>query len=156
MTPYEMKHLMFLLSFLVMLVDGTVSPSEIEFNKTFYEKEKQQNAPDFHLVSNELNRQVNLNGSAIYAEYFNQLKDLSLPETEKVQLLEIALRAAESDRKVTESEKELLLQLKTELDISQTAFSRTTCTHFQKNATRSKSFSDFVESLDLPELDVRE
>lgn len=155
MTTHDFQHLLFLFSFLFMVMDGTMSLKEIDLNKkTYYQIEMEEDI-DYQTMANRLIPGLQENAPAIIKEFMQTLEAASLTEEDHVLLIETAYDMIHADHQVTPFEWAFLLLIKNKLEISDPIFQREFAADTSEPATQiqnSEQFEDFLRSLDFSQL----
>lgn len=155
MTTYDFQRLLFLFSFLFMVMDGTISLNEIDLNKQIYSQIEMDEDIDYQTMVNRLIPGIQENAPMIINESLQMLADESLTEEDHILLMETAYDMIHADHQVNPLEWSFLLMIKNKLEISDTIFQR----EFSYDTSDSETYiddsaqlDDFFRSLDFSQL----
>lgn len=155
MTTYDFQRLLFLFSFLFMVMDGTISLNEIDLNKQIYSQIEMDEDIDYQTMVNRLIPGIQENAPMIINESLQMLADESLTEEDHILLMETAYNMIHADHQVNPLEWSFLLMIKNKLEISDTIFQR----EFSYDTSDSETYiddsaqlDDFFRSLDFSQL----
>lgn len=155
MTTYDFQRLLFLFSFLFMVMDGTISLKEIDLNKQIYSQIEMDEDIDYQTMVNRLIPGIQENAPMIINESLQMLADESLTEEDHILLMETAYDMIHADHQVNPLEWSFLLMIKNKLEISDTIFQR----EFSYDTSDSEIYiddsaqlDDFFRSLDFSQL----
>lgn len=155
MTIYDFQQLLFVFSFILMTLDGTISQKEININKQiFNEIEMDQEIP-YDAMLNMLIIDLKENPSTIIKGHLQTLDEIAFPDDEKTKFLETAHDIILADNEISPSEWEFLLLSKIKLGISDAEF-REEFPEFSSEDKRdfkqSGFLDEFLNSLDFSQL----
>lgn len=153
MTTYSIDYLVFLISFIVMIIDGKIEISEMEYNRNIYIENTTEQDMDYQLFANELLKQVNQYETSIIESLITSIPISDLTNAEKEAFLKQAFNTAKSDGEISEEEKNFLIQLKKELNISDKLFLSLTSPHISENSESTKSLQEYLKDVSLPEFE---
>ena len=155
MTTQDFQHLLFLFSFLFMVMDGTINLKEIDLNKQVYSHIEMDEPIDYQTMTNRLIPGLQENAPMIIDEFFQVLKEASLTEEEHILLIETAYDMIHADQQVNPLEWSFLLMINNKLEISDAVFQRKFSYDPSDSETyfdNSEQFDDFFRSLDFSQL----
>lgn len=154
MTTHNLEYLVFMISFLMMTIDGKIDTSEMEFQQKHYNELKLENDMDYPFFANELLKQINQNGHAVYGSLLSSIPAGDLSANEKQTFLVQSFQMALTDGKLTQKEKDFLFQIKKVLSISDAAFSEVTTSYLPSKLDPNQNLEEFVESVELPQFEL--
>lgn len=155
MTTQDFQHLLFLFSFLFMVIDGTINLKEIDLNKHIYSQIEMDEPIDYQTMANRLIPGLQENAPMIINEFFQVLEEASLTEEEHILLMETAYDMIHADHQVNPFEWAFLLMIKNKLEISDSVFHREfsdSTSALDTHNDDSAQLDDFLRSLDFSQL----
>lgn len=164
MDKTEFKKLLFKVAFCAMACDGEIAPEEIEEMKKIEKNTSFFRAFDLSHELTQLIEELNNKGIRIVEELFQNLKESDLNAIQELIILEVAIRIIAADKKYDENEIKFINLLRAKLKVHDELiidrFGKTEILHtneYVKNIDREKSDNEFIENLELPELnDIKE
>lgn len=155
MTTYNFQQLLFVFSFLIMVIDGTIYQNEIKFNKQIYTQIEMEEKIPYQTMVNMMITNLKENPTHLTKEFLSSLDEIIFTDEEKTKFLKTAYSMAYSDDQMTSSERVFLLLLKNNLKITDSDF----FTEFpnypigdQVESGDSAFINIFINSLDFNQL----
>lgn len=146
MATYDFQQLLFVFSFLIMVMDGTINPKEIELNKLIYYQIEMEEEIPYETMSNMLIVNLKENSGNIIKEHLHALGETAFTNEEKTKFLETAYDMIHSDHTVHPSEWEFLLLSKNKIGISDIDFRKEFLEYSADDKTISNN-PDFLDEL---------
>jgi uncharacterized tellurite resistance protein B-like protein len=104
---------------LVIACDGSIEESEISEIRNIAENEIYFMGYDFEKPLEETLKTIKENGSSVINDYFKEVSSANLNDNQELLLIEVLIRAIESDEKVEPSEIKFLQMVKSKLKTSE-------------------------------------
>lgn len=155
MTTYDFQQLLFVFSFLFMVMDGTIRPKEMELNKQIFSKIEMEEEIPYETMTTMFIVNLKENPTNMIKEHLQTLDDIPFTDEEKTEFLETAYDMIHADNMIHPSEWEFLLLAKNKLRITDADFKKEFKEFSAEDKTISKNpefLDEFLNSLDFSRL----
>lgn len=155
MSTYDFQQLLFLFSFLAMIIDGGISKKEMDFNRRAFFKTEIGKASDYREILDQMISGVQENPSAVLTATFESLDEVSFSTDEKEILLEELSDMIQANGQIHPAEWEFLLFVKNKAQISDQALKKEFPDFDQESSEdlgNPENFRFFVQSLNFSEV----
>ena len=156
MTTYDLQQLLFVFTFCIMVLDGTIGSKELQFNKHIYDQIEMDQEISYETMANMFISNLKENPTDIIGKHLHELDGISFTDEEKLEFLKAAHDMIYADNQVHPLEKEFLLLSKNKLGITDVVFQNIFPEYSIEGETISNQtnfVNEFLNSLNFSQLE---